>query len=643
MANDAKSPVLDTDMDVYQYLPLPLSEPHIRLIELPPGKNSGVVTCRIAHHPLAQAPKYEAVSHCWGDPEDKATIEILADDTADDGTGPPRTTRLAIPGNLNAFLLRTRAKGAATGHVTRTLWADAVCINQADAAEKGAQVRLMRDIYRGAARTLVWLGPAAHDSARGIAFAKRIVARAQGDRSGETRWARLRERLPGYRTTAAVLGRDWRAFFALFDRPYFARAWIVQEIAVSAALVVVCGDAVVGWRPLIAALWHVCQRETWILEFFEQNRTSSIWLLQSQYECAQRLPRAHYPVLARHRPALATDPRDHVFSFYGLACHQSFVDHAIEPRYDLPAGTVYTNVAVATLRRVANLDFLCIPRLSRDPGPWNLPSWVPDWSRAEPVCLTMLGLESGEPIADSPEASLYTATRGSTYTPTIDEARLTLELSGYVIDAVAAVSARWIAAAGTGFPGLRAQAAVLRGNQRLVHDWETLLGVWTRATPYPTDEAFEDVVWQTLVAGNLAAGSGKAAGRAAWDGFQRRQRFLRWPPRLGLQDALWAWALVVVVGHVLHFFGVRNPEIPFRTMTGVMMGRRAMRTASGYVGLAPGIAEPGDRIVLLRGGRLPFVLRERGDKTWELIGDCYVHGIMAGEKWGEECESFIVA
>lgn len=44
------------------------------------------------------------------------------------------------------------------------LWADAICINQADAEEKRSQVEIMRDIYVSAHQTWVWLGLPAADS-----------------------------------------------------------------------------------------------------------------------------------------------------------------------------------------------------------------------------------------------------------------------------------------------------------------------------------------------------------------------------------------------------------------------------------------------------------------------------------------------
>lgn len=41
---------------------------------------------------------------------------------------------------------------------TRTLWVDALCINQTDNVEKGTQVDMMGDIYRVSSAGAIWLG-----------------------------------------------------------------------------------------------------------------------------------------------------------------------------------------------------------------------------------------------------------------------------------------------------------------------------------------------------------------------------------------------------------------------------------------------------------------------------------------------------
>ncbi|RFU78969.1 hypothetical protein TARUN_3273 [Trichoderma arundinaceum] len=70
------------------------------------------------------------------------------------------------------------------------------------------------------------------------------------------------------------------------------------------------------------------------------------------------------------------------------------------------------------------------------------------------------------------------------------------------------------------------------------------------------------------------------------------------------------------------------------------LGRRFFITKKGYFGLGPQKSEPGDRIVVLFGSGVPFVLRKcttvAGKGAWRIVGECYVHGIMQGEvvkKW----------
>jgi hypothetical protein len=53
---------------------------------------------------------------------------------------------------------------------------------------------------------------------------------------------------------------------------------------------------------------------------------------------------------------------------------------------------------------------------------------------------------------------------------------------------------------------------------------------------------------------------------------------------------------------------------------------------SGTVGLVPIRASPGDRVCVLRGCPVPFVLCDPGiPGTFGLIGECYARGLMKGE------------
>ena len=55
-------------------------------------------------------------------------------------------------------------------------------------------------------------------------------------------------------------------------------------------------------------------------------------------------------------------------------------------------------------------------------------------------------------------------------------------------------------------------------------------------------------------------------------------------------------------------------------------------TVEKYMGLAPLTARIGDMIFLLPGADVPFVLRHVQDEEYEVVGQCYTHGIMYGER-----------
>ncbi|PVH81059.1 hypothetical protein DL98DRAFT_514960 [Cadophora sp. DSE1049] len=63
--------------------------------------------------------------------------------------------------------------------------------------------------------------------------------------------------------------------------------------------------------------------------------------------------------------------------------------------------------------------------------------------------------------------------------------------------------------------------------------------------------------------------------------------------------------------------------------------KMAISQEMDYVGMVPKGARVGDLLVLLWGAEVPFVLRERlgmdGVMEYQIVGECYVHGVMDGE------------
>lgn len=79
--------------------------------------------------------QYEAISYTWGEPL------VIYPLYVDDGKHVKATS------NLDQALRRLRLPAT-----SRLLWADAVCINQSNDAEKGTQIPLMIQIFRNAKR-----------------------------------------------------------------------------------------------------------------------------------------------------------------------------------------------------------------------------------------------------------------------------------------------------------------------------------------------------------------------------------------------------------------------------------------------------------------------------------------------------------
>lgn len=63
--------------------------------------------------------------------------------------------------------------------------------------------------------------------------------------------------------------------------------------------------------------------------------------------------------------------------------------------------------------------------------------------------------------------------------------------------------------------------------------------------------------------------------------------------------------------------------------------RRAIlcRTMNGYMCQVPEGSQIGDKIVIIQGCEVPYILRPSHTDTYSVIGCCYVRGVMYGEAW----------
>ncbi|KAF1996693.1 hypothetical protein P154DRAFT_565885 [Amniculicola lignicola CBS 123094] len=376
-------------MSSYRYDQLPdVKDPkdlYIRLLLLPPGPKTGPISCRVFTTLLSQAPAFDAVSYCWG--KGKDTILLRPGGNPDlhikeSNVDVPAETLLQVPASLIPLLYRTRYQGHSC-----VLWVDSICINQTDDAEKNIQVARMRDIYIRASKTLLWVGPEADSSSEGMEYAAKLAQRMQDEIAVQNGELSKEEAKKKPKVEIRVDHPHLTALLTLLNRPYFSRAWIVQEVVVSRYPHIVCGDNSVPWYLFITAFIYLLQSHNWIWEFHAGGRLNLlVGLLASQQDWTQGLSVKWWRVLGRHRECESMDPKDKVFSFWGIGGLKSFVDLGFQPDYGRSIEEVYTELTARGLAK-KQVEILSVLQRCIDSGDADAKAitkldtllWVTDW------------------------------------------------------------------------------------------------------------------------------------------------------------------------------------------------------------------------------------------------------------------------
>lgn len=622
----------------FRYEPVPKAGgPWIRLLELEP-RMSMDIHIQLKNVKLGDHPDFEALSYSWG--TDLTKVPIWCDQR-----------KFSIPRNLWVALNRLRQPHSGQ---PRLLWADAICINQDDVDEKTAQVQLMRQIYEAAKLVIVWLGEEAEGSHEAMQMVKKVGEGiwqfSSENQSMLTTWKRHQElvqaRLP------ALIDSTWATYWALLRRSWYSRVWIIQEVASAKAVLVVCGADEVSWRDF----WNVgCHISRLGLHTYFPTQTSYLAELILVGTAKETIQRSHrqplIDMLFQFRSFQATDKRDKIFALYGLL-HRDCRAGAIQPDYSLNPEDVFRKTTISILESECNLDILSGP-VNGYAGLTSSQSlsWVACWTMKDaPSPLTY------QHISRDPQ---FQASSSSQYTPRFLEDQMIMEVDGFILDTITCVGKPAIPMqppTGT-FASIKTFSSQCHLH-RLFLDWERVAEARSQRR-YFNGEGMVDVYWQTLLGGftaftdiNSNFGNPEADAKIfyktlfeRWDRQHRLYLYLHkalhWLP--GVDYLCCAVRLTFGFGRLLlHYINyvlgrrmvtIPGPQFSEHNYPGVW--RRIFRTEGGYVGLAPRFADVGDKIAILKGGRVAYALRSVSSR-WRLLGDAYVHGIMRGEAFKAE-------
>jgi hypothetical protein len=160
---------------------------------------------------------------------------------------------------------------------------------------------------------------------------------------------------------------------------------------------------------------------------------------------------------------------------------------------------------------------------------------------------------------------------------------------------------------------------------------------------YFTGESILDVFWQTMRAGHFPYGQARER-QEFWEFFNiMRSAFALYRSLAAYPErratALLQWNAGMAARGIVS-------STSFVARTSFVTGNRAMCTTAsmGLIGMVPSGSIETDTIMILEGGKVPFVVRPIGyTGEWELIGACYLHGAMHGQMYkAEKSESIIL-
>ena len=559
-------------MKTYSYEPLPAQ--HIRLLTLLPGSFKDDIHVRL--HPIEigshESPRYHALSYVWGSTD---TNDHVLVDSGESQHSLPITRNLYVA--LQHLRLSSRS---------RTMWVDAVCINQIDIEERNDQVSRMAHIYKLAQRVILWLGPAKDSSSLAMRSLEELASKFEVD------W-HMSELTP---STTQVTDSIWldlnhpapfseviyKAIMCFLARPWFNRLWIWQEVLLANRAHFVCGEETMTWMAFRKSV--LClqgRREPGYIKGFSRlvSRAWQICSLNSDTG-PRELHLGH--VLEQTKGAQCSDPRDRIYAVLNLVSEQ--YRYELQPNYKKSVFDVFADVVMQDIRNSG--QFLLLTHCGLRDEVCTMPSWIPNWSVPKPFTTLWEPRACGKAGHEAEVLHDNVMAMTGICAAQILTCRPILPVGDAPFEKVYS----WL------------RTTIVFASQFLDRFW-------------PTKAQVNEIICRTLCT-NLFTDRYEPMRGACLDFRETMDRFCK------IRDPQNEISSDFVTDNALFLDMVRYQA----------QGRTLIVTDSPrFIGLAPDTCREGDRIAVLLGCPSPMVLEEEEDGNYLVLGECYVHGLMNGE------------
>jgi hypothetical protein len=557
-----------TDVSGPLYTSLDSSVREIRLLNLHPGEFTNDLVCSFIRGSIGHLVPYQALSYVWGSQEYKSPVTLAGHDWH-------------VTPSLAAALRHLRSQKEPL-----TLWIDQLCINQEDDEERNSQVGLMRDIYAGAKRVLVWLGESTPVSDTAFDVLTRLDPSKFEDETATIAYDLLQRREFREWTRAVIT--------SIFFNPWWQRVWIIQEIAYAQDALVLCGARSTPWRTvsgIIKAIWSQCAD---IVEEIEgdMGRTepkSFIW--QRLDKVRRKIQEGHqgikaWDLILWFRYCQSTRPEDRVYALLGLCLdikESGFKVDYKRPHHD--TFTLFTKHMIDAERSLRWLSFA-----GSEVVPAAQPSWCP--------CFDLPAGVIPDPLLAYMD--LFNADGAAELSASISLTPPVLSVRGVQIDLLDQFC--------HGFQNILRECTKPPNNDAV--------GIWSLNRAQPRyEQLLQLALEKCLTADRGTVGEAGSITRYRPDGSfilqlkDAKQRAGDNKPLLAEAFKPWKHGMMVLVASTL-------------------MNRALFISKTGWVGLVPWWAKPGDLICILFGCKVPVILREQGDH-YQYIGERLVKLCLA--------------
>ncbi|KAH9208830.1 heterokaryon incompatibility protein-domain-containing protein [Leptodontidium sp. 2 PMI_412] len=588
----------------FRYTSLKNPESDLRLIQIASGQHGDDLKCTITVHSKhsLKRTKYNALSYTWGDVAVKVPISLNG-------------KIFFVTTNLEGALRNLRCLTPAERGKQLPLWVDAICINQNDIEERDDQVRRMKDIYESAEWVTIWLGNyyepcddrilineakwgienpgrgSKMDTVEATGLALSLGYMLDDPSKDQTFLDYTKNYPPEVENIKA-----WVQLSRLFQRPWFERLWVIQEISVSQRAMVLCGKDMILWPQLEKAAKYILRPRgipvpshiQKILPLMGAHRMTQV-SLKSMWNVDEK---NILTILHSTQDTKCLDPRDRLYAILGIIEDKEDV----EIDYSIPVEQVYRNWAEKRIRRTNTLDILSACADSSRLG--DLPSWVPDLRRPfgqdKPLWIFNHSARKNDLLSYQTILSdfLQLDRKGSCFQ--ISQDGLALSVHGHQAGVI-----HHLSTIGDVVSNLQDPTDLTTRLRSILNEWkDTILKLHHVHGP---EFPFADIVLRNFAPLDL----------------------------LPVSSAIWklnAWMEGAWVGNSVPQEIREFERVLFPRVHGCQIfytSRAGGGAVSGYCQ-----AQVGDEIWTLSGGLTPFILRRLGPTMHRLISPCYLYKSM---------------